>query len=65
MTSYLKDHINLPKIKLLDGDIGFTFFEFQIFFIKVATEFSKDSKHEYVNNIRKMATYIKLKEAFD
>jgi len=45
MATYLRDHINLPQIKLLEGDVGFTFFEFQIFFIKVAAEFSKDSKH--------------------
>jgi len=65
MNSYLRDHISLPQIKLLEGDIGFTFLEFQIFFIKVATEFSKDSKHEYVSNIKKLTSYIKLKEAFD
>ena len=65
MTSYLRDNISSPQIKLLEGDVGFTFFEFQIFLIKVATEFSKDSKHEYVNNIKKFVVYTKLKEAFD
>jgi hypothetical protein len=45
ITTYLRDHISSPQIKLLEGDVGFTFFEFQIFLIKVATEFSKDSKH--------------------
>ncbi len=65
ITTYLRDHISSPQIKLLEGDVGFTFFEFQIFLIKVATEFSKDSKHQYVNNIKKFANYTKLKEAFD
>jgi hypothetical protein len=65
VAAYLRDHIISPQIKLLEGDAGFTFFEFQIFLIKVATEFSKDSKHEYVNNIKKFVVYTKIKEAFD
>lgn len=36
----------------------------QILFIKLATEFSKDIKGEYSANIRKMASYMKIKEAF-
>jgi len=65
IATYLRDHISSTQIKLLEGDVGFTFFEFQIFFIKIATEFSKDSKHEYVSNIKKFVVYTKLKEAFD
>lgn len=64
-TSYLRDHIHLPNIKLIEGDIGLSFFEMQILFIKLSTEFSKDIKGEYSLNIKKMASYMKIKEAFE
>lgn len=60
-TSYLRDHIHLPNIKLIEGDIGLTFFEMQILFIKLATEFSKDIKGEYSVNIKKIASYMKIR----
>ena len=65
MTVYLRDYATLPQIKLLEGDGGLTFFEFQIFFIKLASEFCKDSKGEFPANIRKLQGYLKLKMAFD
>ena len=61
----MRDCVYLPQIKLLEGDIGLTYLEFQIFLVKIATEFCKDVKNEYSSNIRKMASYMNLKEAFD
>ena len=65
MSSYIRDFVYLPQIKLLEGDVGLTFFEFQVLFVKLATEFSKDSKSDLASNIRKLATSIKLKAAFE
>lgn len=62
---YVRDHIHLPRIKLMEGDVGLTFFEMQVFFIKLAIEFCKDIKGEYLTSIRKFVNYIRLKEAFD
>jgi hypothetical protein len=36
MNNYVRDHVNLPQIKLLEGDGGLTFFEFQVLFVKLA-----------------------------
>lgn len=44
MAAYVRDHIHLPTIRLLEGDVGLTFFEMQVFFVKLAVEFSKDIK---------------------
>jgi hypothetical protein len=37
ITNYSRDHINLSQIKLIEGDVGLNFFEFQLCFIKIAT----------------------------
>lgn len=65
MSSYIRDCVYLPQIKLLEGDVGLTFFEFQVMFVKIATEFSKDSKGDLASSIRKLANFIKLKAAFE
>ena len=44
MASYVRDYIHMPTIRLLDGDLGLNFFEMQVFFVKLAVEFSKDIK---------------------
>ena len=35
--SYMREHITSQEIKLLDGDIGLTFLEFQMVMVRVAT----------------------------
>jgi hypothetical protein len=65
LAAYLRDHSHLPHIKLLEGDLGLTFFEMQILFVKLAAEFAKDPKGEHPANIRKLAGFLRLKEAFD
>ena len=35
--SYMREHIASQEIKLLDGDIGLTFLEFQMVMVRVAT----------------------------
>lgn len=65
MSSYIRDYVYQPQIKLMEGDVGLTFFEFQVLFVKLSTEFAKDSKSDLPSNIRKMATSIKLKAAFE
>jgi hypothetical protein len=42
-----------------------TFLEFQIFLMRLASELSKDTKGEFVANIRKLEAYLKLKLAFN
>lgn len=65
MNIYLRDYVNQPKIKLLEGDLGMTFLEIQVFLMKLASEISKDTKGEVASNIRKLEAYLKLKVAFD
>jgi hypothetical protein len=65
MAAYVRDHIHQQTIRQLDGDVGLTFFEMQVFFVKLAVEFSKDIKGEFPASIRKLASYMKLKEAFE
>ncbi len=44
ITNYMRDYISLPNIRILEGDIGLNFLEFQILFAKLATDFCKDPK---------------------
>jgi len=44
MSSYIRDYVYQPQIKLMEGDVGLTFFEFQVLFVKLSIEFSKDNK---------------------
>lgn len=65
MSNYLRDYASLPQIKLIEGDGGLTFLEFQIFLIRLAAEYCKDAKGDFAGNIRKLEGYMKLKMAFD
>jgi hypothetical protein len=44
--TYMREYIGLDEIKLLEGDIGLTFFEMQMVLVRVATEMFKDAKQE-------------------
>lgn len=65
MNIYLRDYVNQPTIKLLEGDSGMTFLEVQIFLMKLASELCKDTKSEVASNIKKLEICLKLKVAFD
>ena len=65
VNSYLRDYAYQPQIKLLEGDAGLTFFEFQILFMKLAIEYARDPKNEITSNITKLTSCLKLKEAFE
>jgi len=61
IAAYLRDHIHLPHIRLLEGDGGLNFFEVQVFLLRIATEFAKDSKNEHAVSLRKLIAFAKLK----
>ena len=44
ITNYMRDYVALPHIRILEGDVGLNFLEFQILFAKLATDFCKDPK---------------------
>ena len=39
--SYMREHIFSDEIKILEGDIGVTFLEFQLLIIRISTEYCK------------------------
>ena len=41
ITTYVRDSINLKCIKVVEGDIGLTFLEFQMVMGRVAVEFAR------------------------
>lgn len=58
----MREFVNLPSIKILEGDVGLTFFEFQILFIRIASEFVKDGKNDFASYVRKMIGFTKIRE---
>jgi len=65
MNGYIRDYASQQNIRLSEGDVGLTFFEFQLALVKIANEFCKDSKTDIVQNIKKLFTFMKIREAFD
>lgn len=49
-------------MKVLDGDIGLTFFQFEILLCRIALQFAKQIKNDCTACLEKLLTFIKLKE---
>jgi hypothetical protein len=58
--NYMREHIFSDEIKLLEGDIGLSFFEFQIMFVRLATEYCKENKTEFSKYIDKFMSVLGL-----
>ena len=59
--NYSKEAVNQKKIKLLDGDIGLTFFDFSVLLTRLSFDISKD-KSDAAKSLLNLFSIIKLKE---
>ena len=41
ITNYVRDSVGLKCMKVLDGDIGLSFFDFEMILARIAIEFGK------------------------
>lgn len=60
--NYMREHVFGKEIKLLDGDVGLTFLEFQMVICRVATEVSKENKLELAVCLDKFIAHLNLAE---